>query len=95
MTKKLITEKEFYEMFINDNAEYAYARVVSLLGGGRYQLSFIDGSSRKGLMRGRLSRRCIVKTGDIVQVALIAHEGDKADIVRKCTTNEAQMFGFN
>jgi len=92
MTKKLITEKEFYEMFINDNAEYAYARVVSLLGFGRYQLSFIDGSSRKGLMRGR---RCLLHTGDIVQVALRAHEGDKADIVRKCTTNEAQMFGFN
>jgi initiation factor 1A len=94
MTDKLITEKEFYEMFINDNHEYAYARVVRLLGGGRYQLSFIDGSSRKGLMRALLRRRCLLNTGDIVQVRLRAYEGDKADIVRKCTTNEAQMFGF-
>lgn len=71
-----------------------YARCLSLDGNRRCTLACMDGTERKGIIRGSMKRGAInrVRNGDFVLVGLREYEDQKCDIIHKYDSEEVRRL---
>ena len=65
-----------------------YARIIKLLGDGRFQCTCSDGVDRIGHLRHKMWKKVWLKCGDVVLISLRDYEPEKCDIIDKYTEKE-------
>jgi translation initiation factor 1A len=72
--------------------EQEYAEVLRPFGCNRFSLRCFDGLDRQGLIRGRMNKKCFIRTGDIVLVSVRPFEDKIADIIHKFGDDEVRSL---
>ena len=65
-----------------------YARIIKLLGDGRFQCTCSDGVDRIAHLRHKMWKKVWLKCGDVVLISLRDYEPEKCDIIDKYTEKE-------
>ena len=65
-----------------------YARIIKLLGDGRFHCTCSDGVDRIAHLRHKMWKKVWLKCGDIVLISLRDYEPEKCDIIDKYTEKE-------
>lgn len=73
-------------IFAEDGQTYAF--VCDAKGEGRYHVLCSDGAERRGILRGKLWKRCWVRRHDMVLACLRDFQDGKCDIVHKYNGEE-------
>ena len=80
---------------LQDNREFRfkeeceeYARIIKLLGDGRFQCTCSDGVDRIAHLRHKMWKKVWLKCGDVVLISLRDYEPEKCDIIDKYTEKE-------
>eukprot|EP00035_Acanthoeca_spectabilis_P029216 m.473687 g.473687 ORF g.473687 m.473687 type:complete len:147 (-) comp34856_c0_seq1:57-497(-) len=81
------------ELILKDGTEeQEYAEILRPFGCNRFALRCFDGIDRQGMVRGRMNKKCFVRTGDIVLVSVRPFEDKTADIIHKFTDDEVRRL---
>ena len=65
-----------------------YARIIKILGDGRFQCTCSDGVDRIAHLRHKMWKKVWLKCGDVVLISLRDYEPEKCDIIDKYTEKE-------
>ena len=65
-----------------------YARIIKLLGDGRFQCTCSDGVDRIAHLRHKMWKKVWLKCGDVVLISLRDYDPEKCDIIDKYTEKE-------
>ena len=77
-------------VFKEDGQEYA--QVLRMLGNGRLEAQCIDGVKRLCHIRGKMRKKVLVCTGDIILLGLRDFQDEKADVILKYLADEARSL---
>ena len=81
------------ELVFKDIEEYQeYAQVTKLLGNCRCTVSCIDGAEKLAHIRGNMTKKQWIKSGDIVLVSIREFEQNKCDIIYLYNLKEARKL---
>lgn len=69
-----------------------YAQVTRMLGNGRVEAVFPDGTMRQCHIRGKMRKKVWIQVGDIVLVGLRDFQDSKADIILKYNADESRQL---
>ena len=79
--------QDIRELHFKEECE-EYARIIKLLGDGRFQCTCSDGVDRVAHLRHKMWKKVWLKCDDIVLISLRDYEPEKCDIIDKYTEKE-------
>nr|XP_045000258.1 eukaryotic translation initiation factor 1A-like [Jaculus jaculus] len=68
------------------------AQVVKMLGNGRLEAMCFDGGRRLCHIRGKLRKKVLINTSDIILIGLRDSQDNKADVILKYNADEARSL---
>ena len=93
--RKIVQNQSVSYDKLTPSEEQAYARIISVYGGGRYQVELQDECKKLGVLCGKLKRGRRPKLQDLVCVSLRDYQDDKCDIIYVYNAEEIQVLMAN